>query len=250
MRYTITNFVLSQDGSLRFDHTVSDPGSMTDTVLQIEDVVFGWPGEPPLLTLGRFSLAANETLFLHGPSGSGKSTLLSLISGVLTPREGLVRVAGQPMSSLSASRRDRLRADQIGIVFQLFNLLPYLTAAENVLLAVQTSKERRARLGGPPREVAEDLLVRLGIDTPNRKAALLSVGQQQRVAAARALVGTPPLIIADEPTSALDEPRREAFLDVLTSEAARAGSAILFVSHDERLAHRFGRTASLAEMTR
>ena len=215
----------------------------------MDGVVFGWPGEAPLLTVDEFVLGAGETVFLHGPSGSGKSTLLSLIAGVLTPDAGRIEVAGRAMGELPAGRRDRLRADEIGIVFQLFNLLPYLSAAENVLLPVRASKRRRERLTEPPKAVALDLLARLGIDAPGRKASALSVGQQQRVAAARALIGTPPLLIADEPTSALDEARRDEFLAVLLAEAKRVSAAVLFVSHDDRLAARFGRTLSLSDFT-
>lgn len=209
----------------------------------------------PCLEIDRFDLAGNERLFLHGPSGSGKSTLLSLVGGVLEPQQGDILVHGQSLSSLSPGSRDRFRADRIGFIFQLFNLIPYLSALDNILLACRFSPARRERLrrnGTTPAAEALRLAGRLDLasDLLQRPAAALSVGQQQRVAAARALIGRPALVIADEPTSALDADRQRAFLELLLTECCDARSALLFVSHDVRLAGHFDRVTALAAINR
>ncbi|MES1162446.1 MAG: ATP-binding cassette domain-containing protein, partial [Rhizobacter sp.] len=143
------------------------------------------------------------------------------------------------------------RADHVGYIFQQFNLLPYLSVIDNVLLPCRFSALRAQRAGVPHR-AAESLLARVGLAQAlwSRPAAQLSVGQQQRVAAARALIGTPELVIADEPTSALDAPLRDGFMDLLLGECRAAGSTLVFVSHDERLAARFDRRLSLPEINR
>ncbi|THF63026.1 ABC transporter ATP-binding protein [Pseudothauera nasutitermitis] len=217
---------------------------------------FAWPGTPrPCLEIDAFELAAGERVFLHGPSGSGKTTLLSLIGGVLDPDAGHVAVHGQELGALHAGARDRFRADHIGFVFQLFNLIPYLSARDNILLPCRFSRARRARIaaaGGDPAAEAARLAARLDLQAAllDHPAAELSVGQQQRVAAARALIGRPPLVIADEPTSALDADRQRGFLDLLLAECAQAGAALLFVSHDGRLAEHFDRVVALGELNR
>jgi putative ABC transport system ATP-binding protein len=162
-------------------------------------------------------------------------------------------VLGADWAALSGARRDAARADHVGYIFQQFNLLPYLNALDNVLLPCRFSRERRQRAaaeGGSPAGAARSLLERVGIAPRewSRPAALLSVGQQQRVAAARALIGHPEVVIADEPTSALDAPLRDAFMDLLLGQCRAAGSTLVFVSHDERLASRFDRVVALAEI--
>jgi putative ABC transport system ATP-binding protein len=219
-------------------------------LLSVEGLRFRWPGaDGDCLVIERFDMAAGETVFLRGPSGGGKSTLLSLLAGVLTASHGTVRLLGQDWRGLSATRRDRLRADRVGYIFQQFNLLPYLSALDNVLLPCRFSA-RRAGQAGDARQTAQRLLERVGLGAAQwrRRASELSVGQQQRVAAARALIGRPDLVIADEPTSALDEALRDAFMDLLLQACAEAGSALLFVSHDARLAARFQRQLDLASI--
>ncbi|HSM23175.1 MAG TPA: ATP-binding cassette domain-containing protein, partial [Rubrivivax sp.] len=146
-------------------------------------------------------------------------------------------------------RRDAFRADHVGYVFQQFNLLPYLSVLDNVRLPCRFSRRRAARA---PADAAEHLLARVGLAEAlwRRPAAQLSVGQQQRVAAARALIGAPELVIADEPTSALDTDLREAFMDLLLEACAGAGSTLVFVSHDDRLAARFDRRLELPAINR
>lgn len=190
-------------------------------------------------------------MFVHGPSGSGKSTLLSLIGGVVMPQTGEVRVLGTNLSSLSSRRRDVFRVDHIGFVFQLFNLLPYLSLVENVLLPCRFSRRRRDNARAASGTLAAEvnrLLAHLGLDARklgDRPVSELSVGQQQRVAAARALIGGPALIVADEPTSALDSDLRGAFLSLLFAEVENAGATLIFVSHDRSLERDFDRVLAL-----
>jgi putative ABC transport system ATP-binding protein len=218
------------------------------SVLELRALRFAWPGNSrELLRIDHLQLGAGERLLLRGPSGGGKSTLLSIAAGVLLASGGEARLLGFDWRTLSAGQRDRRRADAIGVVFQQFNLLPYLSVLDNVLLAGRFSATRLQRAGSRPRETAQALLAALELDPSawHRPAAQLSVGQQQRVAAARALFGRPALVIADEPTSALDEGRRDAFMALLLRECAAAGSALLFVSHDARLARHFERVVEL-----
>ncbi len=220
--------------------------------ITITDLRYRWRGQPaPCLDIPHFAIAAGERVFLHGPSGSGKSTLLGVLGGVVLPEQGRIELLGQNLVALSARARDAFRADHIGFVFQQFNLLPWLSARDNVLLPTTFSTRRRQRSGNP-QAAAERLLTHLDLAPPlwRQPAAELSVGQQQRVAAARALIGRPEILIADEPTSALDAPRQQAFIDLLLAEAAAAGAALLFVSHDVRLAAHFDRIVALADINR
>ena len=216
--------------------------------VELRDVVFRWQdGDAFVLELPELVLAAGERLFVHGPSGSGKSTLLNLIGGVVQPARGEVRLLGQPLAALGTAARDAFRAAHTGFIFQQFNLIPYLSVLDNVLLPCRFSQRRAERAGDETQE-ARRLLSALDIAAElwTRPANRLSVGQQQRVAAARALLGKPEIIIADEPTSALDAGRQAAFLDLLLAEARAAGSSVLFVSHDLALADHFERTLELA----
>jgi putative ABC transport system ATP-binding protein len=221
-----------------------------EALVRVAGLRFGWDGVP-CLDIAAFELAAGEQVFLHGPSGSGKSTLLNVLTGVLAPQAGEVRILGQPLERLSGAARDRFRADHVGLIFQQFNLIPYLSALDNVMLPCRFSARRRGRTTDPKQD-ATRLLAHLDLDAAlwARPAVALSVGQQQRVAAARALIGAPELVIADEPTSALDAGRQAAFLDLLTRECAQTQAALVFVSHDQRLAGRFTRTLALAEINR
>ena len=227
------------------------PGAVT-----VRGLRFRYPGaSSDALAVDRLDLAPGERLFVRGPSGCGKTTLLSLLAGVLLPSSGTVALFGREWGDLSSSGRDRLRADRVGYIFQQFNLLPYLSVIDNVLLPCGFSSLRRAHAGENVESVrasALELLEKMGLDAnfAAREALALSVGQQQRVAAARALIGRPGLVIADEPTSALDESLRESFMRVLLEACAEAGSALVFVSHDGRLATRFEREVDLATLNR
>ncbi len=227
------------------------------TTVEIDRIRFAWnAGQRDVLDIARFEVAAGERVFIEGPSGSGKSTLFSLLGGVSIPRQGTVRVLGAGISEMPARRRDRFRVDHIGFVFQMFNLVPYLSMLDNVTLPCRFSRRRRERASarsGAPEAEARRLLARLGLDreeSPGRAVTDLSIGQQQRVAAARALIGGPELIIADEPTSALDEGTRERFLGLLFAQCDEAGASLLFASHDTRLGALFDRRVSLTELNR
>jgi putative ABC transport system ATP-binding protein len=225
-------------------------------LIELTELGFAWPGQPELLDIPQFSLQSGESLFLKGPSGSGKTTLLGLLGGVQKPARGSIRLLGADLSQMSAGARDHFRVDHTGYVFQQFNLLPFLSVRENVELPCHFSKLRSQRAKqrhGSVVSAASTLLAHLGLHDPQlleRRADALSIGQQQRVAAARALIGQPELIIADEPTSALDTDAREAFLQLLFAECREAGSSLLFVSHDQSLAPLFDRNLSLADLNR
>ena len=224
-------------------------------VLELDNLRYQHPGQArPFIHIDHFALQAGERVLLHGPSGCGKSTLLSLVTGIRPARDGHIRVAGKPFSSLSQRRRDAFRADHIGVIFQAFNLLPYLNAVDNVCLSAGFSRRRCEREGASNnkqrRTAAQALLARLGLDaaTSALPAWQLSFGQQQRVAAARALFGKPALIIADEPTSALDTHSRDTLLALLCEQCEQAGSALLMVSHDSQVAERFHRSVAFSAL--
>ncbi|MDR3357325.1 MAG: ABC transporter ATP-binding protein [Desulfovibrio sp.] len=220
----------------------------------LDKVLFSWPGRRrPVLDIPSFSVRPGEHIFIAGPSGSGKSTLLGLIAGIFVPRSGRVFVNGTCLNDLGGAKRDAFRGDHIGFIFQQFNLIPYLSILENVLIPCNFSSLRSARAGrqaGSPARAARNLLERLDMSPGlwNRKVNQLSVGQQQRVAAARALIGGPSILIADEPTSSLDADRRKAFLRLLLRECGEARSTLLFVSHDQGIAEGFSATVFLPEL--
>jgi putative ABC transport system ATP-binding protein len=222
---------------------------MDAPAIRLHQLAFRWRGNGAFrptaddafcLTVDDIALGAGSSLFLHGPSGSGKSTLLNLIGGVLLPERGTIDLLGQDMCRLAPGQRDAFRADHMGFIFQQFNLVPYLSALDNVLLPCRFSARRAAR-AGDARAAAHRLCAALDLDPAllARNAAALSVGQQQRVAAARALIGQPEILIADEPTSALDADRQTRFVELLLAEARQTRSAVVFVSHDLRLAQYF-----------
>ena len=227
------------------------------TTVEIDCLRFAWrPGQPEMLDIADFVVEAGERVFIEGPSGSGKSTLFSLLGGVLSPRQGTLRILGVGISEMPVRRRDAFRANHIGFVFQMFNLVPYLSMIANVTLPCRFSRRRRERAisrSGTPEAEARRLLSGLGLDGDDalaRTVSDLSVGQQQRVAVARALMGSPELIIADEPTSALDEGARERFLELLFAQCDEAGASLLFASHDARLGPLFERRVFLPELNR
>jgi len=227
------------------------------TCIAVESLRYRWPQtERDTLAIPALQIARGEQVFVQGASGSGKTTLLGLLGGVLLPSAGQVALLGHDLAALKPAARDAFRVAHIGFIFQLFNLLPYLSLLDNALLPCRFSASRRARVsphGGQAGELqaqAHRLLVELGLPRAlhDRKVGALSVGQQQRVAAARALIGAPELVIADEPTSALDADSREDFLRLLFAECREHGSTLLFVSHDRQLAGLFGRHLSMAEL--
>jgi putative ABC transport system ATP-binding protein len=225
--------------------------SMNNTV-DIANLKFAYRAAKPVLDIAGFKIAKGERVFLHGPSGSGKTTLLGILAGVLTAERGQVKILGRDLTAISGPARDALRGSHMGYIFQMFNLIPYLSVVENILLPCRINRERRRRVRGTSLEnEARALAEQLGIGQLVGESVMdLSVGQQQRVAAARALLGAPELIIADEPTSALDEDQRENFLKLLFTHCGAIGSTLLFVSHDRRMMPLFDRAISLPEINR
>ena len=220
--------------------------------IDVADLRFSYRPPKAVLKIAALTVARGEKVFLHGPSGTGKTTLLGILTGVLAADSGRVTILGRDLTLLSSAARDALRGGHIGYVFQMFNLIPYLTVLENIQLPCRISAERLRRLNGHPLDhAARELAARLGIAAiVDENVVDLSVGQQQRVAAARALLGAPELIIADEPTSALDEDHRSSFLDVLFDQCRAIGSTLIFVSHDRRMMPLFDRAVSLREINR
>ena len=235
---------------------MSLPIKKDGTAISLSNIKFSWGSAEPdfQLKLNNFQLNRQESSILVGPSGAGKSTLLSLICGTIRPEEGTVRILDQSIENKSAAERDSFRADHLGIIFQQFNLIPYLSAIDNVLLPLHFSSKRKKKSGETQSKLvleAERLLRALGIvpETLGRqKANTLSIGQQQRVAAARAFIGSPELIIADEPTSSLDEKSQDEFLDQLFSQKEVTGATLLMVSHNARVAKRFNKSIKLQDI--
>lgn len=227
---------------------------MSKPIIDANNLVFAWQeNHAPVLSIETFTAGLEERVFIRGPSGSGKSTLLSLIGGVVRPQQGDIAILGQSLNGLTQAERDRFRADHIGFVFQMFNLIPYLSAIENVTLPCRFSQIRRERVsaGSGLETEAMRLLDHLGIGDKaltGKRATDLSVGQQQRVAVARALLGAPEIIVADEPTSALDADSRDAFIKLLMQECEENKTTLLFVSHDGGLAQHFDRVVDLEKI--
>ena len=221
----------------------------TSPILDVKGVRYRWPGRSSFgLSISELSVLPGESVLITGESGSGKSTLLSLICGIVSPTTGHISIAGTELAGLSGRQKDQLRAENIGIIFQQFNLLPFATVRDNILLPLKFASSRRNRAGNGP-QAAEKLCRDLGLsDLLSAQASRLSVGQQQRVAIARAMIGSPPIIVADEPTSALDVSRQSAFLDLLFEQTASQGSTLVMVSHDPQLGNRFDRSVRLKDI--
>ncbi|NJN47030.1 MAG: ABC transporter ATP-binding protein [Candidatus Competibacteraceae bacterium] len=227
----------------------------SNPLIRLESVKFRWREQDnAVLDIPTFEVFPGERVFIRGASGSGKTTLLSLIGGVITPQQGTVGILGKPVNHLQSAQRDAFRAAHIGFIFQMFNLIPYLSLLENVVLPCRFSRTRRDKAqarSGTLQAEANRLLAHLGLAVGSlldRTVTELSVGQQQRVAAARALIGNPELIIADEPTSALDSDIRRSFLELLFKEVEAVGATLLFVSHDASLQPLFDRSLALADI--
>ncbi len=224
--------------------------------VHLQAVQYRWSArQAPVLDIPEFQVLKGEKIFVQGPSGSGKSTLLGVLGGVLLPQAGDVHILGQRLNGMRGRRRDTFRVTHIGFIFQMFNLLPYLSLVDNVLLPCRFSPQRRRNAevhsGDLPAEAVR-LLRDLGLDEAlhGHAATQLSVGQQQRVAVARALIGRPELLIADEPTSALDADAQEGFLKLLFQECNAADTTVIFVSHNAALATQFDRSVELADINR
>ena len=218
--------------------TITKNKDGSPVVLELQDVKksFVMPGGDPLLILDipSFHIDAGELVALEGQSGSGKSTLLNVISGISRPDSGHVLISGLDIVKLAESQRDRLRADRVGLIFQQFNLLPGFTALENVLVAMNfgSTVADKGR--------AETLLESVGLaDRLHHKPAALSIGQQQRVAVARALANRPRILLADEPTASIDPAHQQQVIDLLQTTCQDENVALLVVTHAPEIAEQF-----------
>ena len=209
------------------------------SVIEVQALGHGF-GDRKVLELSSWRVEAGGRCLVVGPSGSGKSTLLHLVAGLASPREGVVRIDGQDLASLSPSARDRFRGRTIGLLLQSFHLLDTLSVLDNARLA--------RRLAGLPedRERCREVLEALDVAGFSRaRPSTLSHGQAQRVALARAVVNRPKLILADEPTSSLDDESCERVAALIETEAERHGATLVVATHDSRLGARFERHLSL-----
>lgn len=228
---------------------------MKKNAVLIKDFTFAWPASTiPILKIDKLNIPESSSVMIQGPSGSGKTTLLSLLAGILLPNSGEMVVLGEDLTRFNSRRRDAFRVDHIGFLFQQFNLIPYLNLVENILLPCRFSKLRYQNAGNTEaclKDEAHRLLSYLGLEIDqfsNLATQKLSVGQQQRVAAARALVGNPQLILADEPTSALDPQNRLAFLELIFKECSEKKTTLIMVSHDTSLSGKFDQVIDLNEL--
>ncbi len=203
-------------------------------------------GDTEVMALDRASLTLgdDEILALVGPSGSGKTTLLSIAGGLLTPSDGSVVVGGEEISSLDAKALTRFRRDKVGFVFQSVNLVPFLTARENLLVVAEMGR----RDAKESRQRADTLLDELdlgdrGGNLPNQ----LSGGERQRVAIGRALMNEPALVLIDEPTSALDTKLGEQVMELITNEVKSRSTAAIIVTHDTRMTHYADRSVEISD---
>ena len=225
-----------------------------DIIINIKNIRFRWAGQTrDLLEIDDFVVSKGERVFLQGASGSGKSSFLGLLAGINIPQSGSIEILGQAINEMKGPKRDQFRSDHIGYIFQMFNLVPYLSVIENVTMPCNFSKRRYQNVAGSAKELSDEaqrLLDHVGLsgnEVLNKPVTELSVGQQQRVAACRALIGNPEILIADEPTSSLDENAQRAFIDLLTEECRQNNITLLFVSHDTRFAQLFDRNAELTD---
>lgn len=224
---------------------------MAKNTIEIRNLTFGYLPTSTILDIDGLDIQKGERVFLYGPSGAGKTTLLGLLAGMLTPKSAQLKILDTDFGSLSASQSDRFRGSEIGYIFQMFNLIPYLTVKENILLPCLLNSDRAKRITQSLDEALHVIASHLKIEMLLEKSVMeISVGQQQRVAVARALLGSPGLILADEPTSALDAGAKGQFLDLLFAECERVGSTLLFVSHDHALSTMFQRSVSLVDINR
>ena len=200
-----------------------------------------------ILNIPDLEINQGEKIFLHGPSGCGKSTFLEIVSGVLNFNEGQVEIAGHSLSAMSSSQKDQFRSKHIGYIFQNFNLLPYLSIFENITLPLYLNGKIKyiQNLNSEVDLICEKLGI---LELIHKNVSQLSVGQQQRVAVARALISQPELILADEPTSALDFDHRNKFLNLLFEICSEKKITLIFVSHDHSLKNLFDRSIAFNEI--
>lgn len=219
-------------------------------IISINDITYTWMGDNnPTLKIDSLEINRGEKVLIKGRSGSGKSTLLSLLSGIQVVDSGDLSIKGRCLKTMKPEERDVFRGDHIGYIFQQFNLLPYLSVSENILSPLIFSEHKKDKEKSDKKKRVQTLLNHLSLNVDMDKSVQsLSIGQQQRVAAARALIGEPELIIADEPTSALDRVTATDLIKHLFKECERLETTLIFVSHDDSLDSLFPRIIQLEEL--
>lgn len=206
--------------------------------LSFNQIEFGWLKDKNLISTKQYSFQKSSTYFIYGPSGSGKSTLLSLLTGFVRPDSGSIKLLGMDMSKLTDSQVNKYRSEHVGFVFQNFNLIPYLTAFENIELPVKFLKKK-------PFFNINEMAKKLNLTSSlHKKTEHLSHGEQQRVALLKALIIKPEVLVCDEPTSALDAEVESQFFDILFSDYCK-DMTVIFVSHDMRLKDKFDHQVSI-----
>ncbi|MBC6906855.1 ABC transporter ATP-binding protein [Saccharophagus sp. K07] len=212
--------------------------------ISVHGLRFAYASET-VLYIPEWRIASGARVFLRGASGSGKSTLLNLLCGMLRPSSGELKVLGQDLTGMGNHARDKFRARHLGVVFQQFNLIPWLTVRENIKLAAHFGSSRREW-----QDYLVELMQRVNLPAAllEQKAGALSIGQQQRVAVVRALINQPEILLVDEPTSALDQDNRDAFIELLLRTLDACGATLIFVSHDRSLAGHFSTQVDMAEL--
>lgn len=224
--------------------SISDTVTSAPPAITLKNLSFAY-GSEALLQISVWQVSQGARVFLRGASGSGKSTLLNLLCGLLRPSSGSLSVLGQDLTRMSGHARDRFRAQHMGVVFQQFNLIPWLSVRDNVRLAAYFAGGQK-KLEPNLMELAAQLnLVPAVLE---QKAGTLSIGQQQRVAVLRALINEPEILLVDEATSALDQDNRDAFIQLLLNTVNACGATLLFVSHDHTLAAHFPTQVQLSEL--
>ena len=222
---------------------------MSKNLISIENLSFSLDNNTKFsLKINKFILQKSDSLLIYGDSGAGKSTFLNLLSGTLRPQEGAINILGTNIVNSSSAVKDKIRGDHFGIVFQTFNLLPYITVKNNILLGKAYSNRKQLLSSNDDVKILMDKLSLNYKDLVDRKAYELSIGQQQRVAVARALIGKPEIIIADEPTSALDQDNQKEFLNLLFKSLDENEQGLIMVSHDKKLSNKFKTVKNITEI--
>tara|TARA_B110000967_G_C18775166_1_gene505199 strand:+ start:362 stop:1048 length:687 start_codon:yes stop_codon:yes gene_type:complete len=222
---------------------------MSNNLISVENLQYSLGNKNKFsLKIKEFILKKSDSFLIYGDSGSGKSTFLNLLSGTLNPQEGVVKILGKNISESSSGIKDKVRGDHFGIVFQTFNLLPYITVKNNILLGKAYSNRKQLASNDDEVKILMDKLSLNYKELIDRKAYELSIGQQQRVAVARALIGKPEIIIADEPTSALDKDNHNEFINLLFQSLDENEQGLIMVSHDKKLSNKFKIVKNITEI--
>jgi putative ABC transport system ATP-binding protein len=222
---------------------------MTKNLISVENLKYSLGDNIKFrLNIKKFILDKSDSILIYGESGAGKSTFLNLLSGTLNPQEGSINILGTNIVETSSSIKDKIRGDHFGIVFQTFNLLPYITVKNNILLGKAYSNRKQSISNNDEVKTLMDNLSLNYKELIDRKAYELSIGQQQRVAVARALIGKPEIIIADEPTSALDKDNQNEFINLLFKSLDENEQGLIMVSHDQKVSNKFKTVKNITEI--